>query len=125
MKESMHISGTYQVVEYGYAYKKEKKFEPIADWFSGVIHYADTGFMSVIIRFKEIPESLQDVVAYSGTFKVVGDEIVHEVNMSVRPEYEKQILTRKFKILENGSAIELEFENTEEFRKYSIWRRIN
>lgn len=117
-----NIAGTYKVTEYGYAYKNEKKFEPISEWFSGVIHYSDTGFMSVIIRFAEKPESLQDVVAYSGTYQVVDNEIIHKVNTSVRPEYEGQILNRKFKILEN--AIELEFEDTEEFRKYAIWEKI-
>lgn len=117
------IAGTYKVVEYGYKYKTDNRFEPISDWFSGVIHYSDNNYMSVIMRFKEKPIDFKDVVAYSGTYKVQGDEIIHQVNMSVRPEYENEILVRKFKILDN--AIELEFENTDEFRKYAIWKKID
>ncbi len=118
-----NIAGTYQVIEYGYQYKKEKKFEPISEWFSGVIHYSETGYMSVIMRFKDQPENFKDIVAYSGTYTVSGDEIIHNVTMSVRPEYDRQTLARKFTL--NGENLELEFENTDEFRKYATWKRIS
>ncbi|MEQ1723437.1 MAG: lipocalin-like domain-containing protein [Pseudobdellovibrio sp.] len=118
----INIAGTYKVVEYGYSYKNGKAFEPISEWFSGTIHYSETGYMSVIMRFKEKPEVFTDIVAYSGTYVVTNDEIIHQVNMSVRPDYEGQTLVRKFKI-ENGN-LELEFENTDEFRKYAIWKRV-
>lgn len=117
-----NIAGTYKVTEYGYAYKNENKFEPISNWFSGIIHYSETGYMSVVMRFAEKPEKFTDIVAYSGTYKVEGNEIIHQVTMSVRPEYENETLVRKFKI-ENGQ-LELEFENTDEFRKYAIWKKI-
>jgi hypothetical protein len=119
----MFIHGSFKVIEYGYKYKKIEKFEPISEWFSGVIHYSNTGFMSVIMRFKEQPENLKDVVAYSGSYKVSGDEIVHQVSMSVRPEYENETLVRKFKFIDH-ETLELEFENTNEFRKYAIWKKI-
>ena len=117
------VHGTYKVINYGYAYKNEDRFEPIADWFSGVIHYSESGYMSVIMRFAKDPQNFKDIVAYSGTYKVVGDEIVHEVTMSARPEYEGQQLVRKFKLSANGQ-LELEFENTPEFRKYAVWQRL-
>lgn len=118
----MSIHGSFKVVEYGYKYKADGKFEPISDWFSGVIHYSETGFMSVIMRFKEKPETLKDVVGYCGSFKVSEDEIHHTVNMSVRPEYDNEVLVRKFKLID-ANTLELEFENTDEFRKYAVWKR--
>lgn len=75
------------------------------------------------MRFKQNPDTLKDVVGYSGTYKVSGDEIVHQVFMSVRPEYDNETLVRKFKFIDN-ETLELEFENTEQFRKYAIWKKI-
>lgn len=117
-----NLIGTYKVTEYGYSYKKDKKFEPISDYFSGIIHYAEDGYMNVVIRFKEKPENFKDIVAYTGTYQVKGDEIIHQVISSVRPEYENETLIRKFKIV--GNTLETEFENTDEFRKYAIWQKI-
>lgn len=119
----MSLSGTFKVIEYGYTYKADGRFEPISDWYSGVIHYSESGFMSVIIRFKKDPETLKDVVAYCGTFKVANDEIHHVVDMAVRPEYENEVLVRKFKFID-ANTLELEFENTEKFRKFAIWKKI-
>lgn len=117
-----NISGTYKVIEYGYSYKKDNRFEPISEWFSGIIHYSESGYMSVIMRFKQQPAEFKDIVAYCGTYSVQNSEIVHNVSMSARPEYENEILTRKFKL--NGDLLELEFENTDEFRKYALWKRL-
>ncbi|MGZ3690309.1 MAG: lipocalin-like domain-containing protein [Pseudobdellovibrio sp.] len=119
----MFLNGSFKVIEYGYKYKKDGKFEPISDWFSGVIHYSETGFMSVIMRFKQEPEKLKDIVAYCGSYKIVGDEIQHHVNMSARPEYDNETLVRKFKLIKDDT-LELEFENTDEFRKYAIWKKL-
>ena len=119
----MFINGSFKVIEYGYQYKNSEKFEPISEWFSGVIHYSATGFMSVIMRFKETPENLKDIVAYSGSYTVTGNEIAHHVTMSARPEYDNETLVRKFKFIDN-ETLELEFENTEEFRKYAVWKKI-
>ncbi len=119
----MFINGTFQVTEYGYLYKKNQQFEPIADWFAGTIHYSSTGFMSVIMRFKEHPENLKDIVAYCGSYKIQADEIHHHVAMSARQEYDNEVLVRKFKFLDS-ETLELEFENTDEFRKYAIWKKV-
>jgi hypothetical protein len=119
----MFIHGSFKVTDYGYKHKKTDKFEPISEWFSGVIHYSSTGYMSVIMRFKEQPENLKDVVAYSGSYTVSGDEIVHQVSMSVRPEYDLETLVRKFKFID-FETLELEFENTDEFRKYAVWKKL-
>lgn len=117
-----NISGTYKLKDYGYYYKKDGTFEPISEWFMGYIHYSDTGFMTVTIRFKENPEKFTDLVSYSGTYKIHKDEVIHNVLISTKPSYENQILIRKFK-LENDE-FELEFKNTDEFRKFSTWKKI-
>ena len=119
----MFITGSFKVTEYGYKYKNSNKFEPISEWFSGTIHYSSTGFMSVIMRFKQNPENLKDIVAYSGSYTVADNLITHQVTMSARPEYDNEILVRKFKFIDN-ETLELEFENTDEFRKYAIWKKV-
>ena len=117
-----NIAGTYKLTDYGYYYKKDGRFEPISEWFFGYIHYSETGFMTVTIRFKQEPREFSDFVSYSGTYKVQNDEIIHQVLISVKPSYDNQSLHRKFK-LENDE-LELEFENTTELRKFSTWKKI-
>jgi hypothetical protein len=116
------LFGTYKLSKYGYTFKKENKFEPISEWYSGAIHYSETGYMNVIVRFAQKPQSFSDFVSYLGTYTVKGNEIIHQVTESVRPEYEGQTLTRQFKF-ENDELI-VEFENTEEFIKFASWKRV-
>lgn len=78
--------------------------------------------MSVIVRFAKAPEEFSEIVAYSGSYQIQGDQIVHQVKTSVRPDYEGQTLIRKYR-LENDELI-TEFENTDEFIKFAVWKRI-
>lgn len=116
------IIGSYRLNKYGYDYKSTKDFKPISNWYSGEIHYFENGYMTVIVRFAEKPEDFSDIVAYSGTYSVQGDQIFHQVTESVRPEYLGQKLNRTFKIEDH--ALYTEFENTAEFIKYARWTKI-
>jgi hypothetical protein len=118
----MKITGHYQVIKYGYQYKASLEFKPIADFYSGSIHYSDDGHMSVDIRFAEKPEDLSEVVAYSGTYIIKGNVIIHTVTTSIRPEYVGQILERNFRF--EDDCLITEFENTPEFTKFAAWKRI-
>jgi hypothetical protein len=120
------IDGNYKLTQYGYFYKNqnsgfENNFKPISEFYSGTIHYCETGFMNVVLRFADKPTELSDIVAYSGTYLVVENQIQHFVTMSVRPEYEGQKLDRVFKL--SDDILELEFENTNEFRKVALWKK--
>lgn len=116
-----NLSGTYDLVKYGYQYKNETKFEPISDWYAGQIQYSDNGAMNVIVRFAEKPESFSDIVAYSGTYKIMNQQIHHDITHSVRPEYVGQKLVRDFRI--EGDELVTEFENTDSFIKFARWKR--
>ncbi len=116
------LPGTYNLVKYGYQSKKQDSFKPISDWYAGQIHYSDHGTMNVIVRFAEKPEDFTDIVAYSGTYNVSGNQIHHDVTHSVRPEYVGQKLVRDFR-LEDDELV-TEFENTDEFIKYARWKRV-
>ena len=118
-----NIAGTYELIKYGYDYKNNQTFKPISEFYSGMIHYSETGFMSVTLRFAEKPEALDEIVGYCGNYKIEQNKIIHTVLSSVRPEYENQVLVREFKIVDNH--LELEFENTADFRKFAIWKKIN
>ncbi len=116
----MRVSGNYRLVQYGHEYKKDRKFVPISDFYKGGIYYSEDGFMSVIIRFAAEPK-LEDTVSYSGSYRVEGNRIIHDVTMSARPSYEGQSLERVFRI--EGDELVLEFENTEESIKFARWKR--
>lgn len=117
----MKLPGTYRLTRYGYDSKIEKKFTPISEWYSGVIHYSPDGYMNVTVRFAEKPEALDEIVAYSGSYKVEGDRIIHQVTMSARPSYEGQTLERAFRL--EGDELITEFENTDEYIKFARWTR--
>lgn len=116
------LPGTYKLVEYGYSSKKGLPFKPISNWYSGTIHYSETGYMNVIVGFAEKPEELTDFVAYSGSYKIEGSEIINHVQDSARPEYIGQSLNRIFKIQDD--VLYTEFENTDEFIKFARWQRL-
>lgn len=118
----MNINGSYRLKKYGYLDKKTEDFKPISDWYSGEIHYQQNGHMTVLVRFAENPQDFTDIVAYSGTYEVLGNEIHHQVTESVRPSYLGQKLTRIFKL--EKDLLYTEFENTEEFIKYANWEKI-
>lgn len=120
MKSNLH--GAYNLVKYGYDYKNESRFEPISDWYGGQIQYCENGIMSVIVSFAETPKDFHDIVAYSGTYKVVSQQIHHVVTHSVRPEYVGQTLIRDFRI--EDDELVTEFENTDTFIKFARWKRV-
>ena len=78
--------------------------------------------MNVIVQFAEHPTELSEVVGYSGTYKVVSQQIHHVVTHSVRSEYIGQTLIRNFRIEED--ELVTEFENTETFIKFARWKRL-
>lgn len=116
----MNLPGSYELVQYGHEYKSDKKFVPISEFYKGGIFYSEDGFMSVIIRFAENPQ-LEDTVSYSGSYRVEGNRIIHDVTMSARPSYEGQSLERVYRL--DGNELTLEFENTDEFIKFARWKR--
>lgn len=118
-----NISGTYKLKDYGYTSKKDGSFKPISDFYTGTIHYSDTGFMSVIVRFAEAPTEFSEIVSYSGSYQVEGNKIINIVTESVQPDYVGQRLDRIFHL--NGKTLTTEFENTEEFIKSATWERMN
>ena len=117
-----NISGTYKLFKYGYFHKPDERFEPISEFYSGVIHYSDTGYMSVVLRFAKTPKEFSEVVAYSGNYSVEGNQIQHEVTMSVRPDYEGQHLSRTFSL--KDGVLETTFEDTAEFKKTAFWKKV-
>ena len=116
-----NICGTYNLVMYGYQYKNEDTFKPISDWYAGQIQYSENGSMNVNVRFAEKPEEFADIVAYSGSYKISGQQIHHDITHSVRPEYVGQTLVRDFRL--EGDELITEFENTDEFIKFARWKR--
>ncbi len=120
---TQNISGTYKLKDYGYTSKKDGSFKPISDFYTGTIHYSETGFMSVIVRFAEAPTDFSEIVSYSGSYKVDGNKIINTVTESVRPDYVGQRLDRIFNL--TGKILTTEFENTEEFVKSATWEKIN
>lgn len=119
---TQNISGTYQLFKYGYFYKSDERFEPISDFYVGVIHYSDTGHMNVTLRFAKTPSEFSEIVAYSGTYRVEKNQIHHDVTISVRPEYEGLKLDRTFEL--DDGVLKLTFEDTPEFKKMAFWKRV-
>ena len=116
------LIGTFKLIKYGYQSKNDNVFKPISEWYTGLIHYSDTGYMNVIVRFAEKPKAFDEIVSYAGTYKVEGNQIIHQVISSARPEYECLSLVRTYKVV--SDLLTVEFENTDEFIKFATWQRI-
>jgi hypothetical protein len=81
---TQNISGIYKLFKYGYFRKSDNNFEPISNFYSGMIHYADSGYMSVILRFARVPHQFSEIVAYSGNYHVEGEQIHHDDSTGIR-----------------------------------------
>jgi len=110
---SQSITGTWNLISFIFQAKDGAFFYPYGENADGVLHYDQKGHMSAIISrndrprlsredFMEIPdeEKIQlskGFVAYSGTYEVQEDRIVHHVKISFIPNWVGTDLERYFR----------------------------
>lgn len=71
-------SGRYTLVSHG-TYSKGGAYTPSSQHLQGEINYAPDGTLSLLIRFKDEPQTPKDVLSYVGTYKVASPTEVHHI----------------------------------------------
>ncbi len=88
---------------------------------TGQLIYAQDGSMSVLITKVKSPAQLSDIIAYSGTFTVEDDKVMHHVKISPYPDRTKQSGVRLVSFV--GEDLVLATEPDAEGRYEIIWRK--
>ncbi len=110
-------------------HKTNGTFAPWGDGAHGMLIYTDSGHVSVSINRKvekTEPEEkgfYDSILFYSGTFEVVADQILHEVQNASNPNRVGRNMIR-FASLEGSKQITLKTPNEEWGHAVLVWRKI-
>ena len=93
------LIGTWDLVRYELLPPNEPS-RPLWDSFRGRLVYTQEGTVSVlVVKIGAAEFQNSEVIAYSGQFKVEGDEVVHEIFVSNLAHYLDRSLMRKASLL--------------------------
>lgn len=79
------LVGSWTLVREGH-FDHMGKYTPVGEHMTGQLIYAQDGSMSVLIMIVPKPTVLSDVFAYSGTFTVDENKVMHHIKISTEPE---------------------------------------
>ena len=91
--DSARLIGSWTLVSEGH-FDPSGRYTPVGDHMSGQLIYASDGSMSVLITIVPRPATLNDVIAYSGTFSIEGNKILHHIKISSQPASVNSTATR-------------------------------
>lgn len=97
------ILGSWMLQKHGY-YDRAGKYRCTSEVARGQLIYTADNLMSVLIIKVNTPESINDVIAYSGRFSVTADTISHHIQYALRSEREGTTEYRKYRF-ENDKLI--------------------
>lgn len=97
------ILGSWVLQKHGY-YNHAGQYHCTSEVARGQLIYTADNLMSVLIVKVNAPESLNDVIAYSGRFSVTADTISHHIQYALRSEREGTTECRNY-CFENDQLI--------------------
>jgi len=78
------LIGSWTLVKHGH-FNRSGQYHSTGDQMSGQLIYAPDGSMSVLITKIPKPAQLSDIIAYSGTFSIAGNKVLHHIRVSPDP----------------------------------------
>ena len=116
-----NLIGRYALKSHG-TYDSNNNFKRTSDYLKGELIYSETGAMSVIIFFKEVPETNRDFLAYSGTFKILNSkELVHQISICSNPKRDNTNEIRNYLLIENKFKLSVDLGEGSRFE--AIWEK--
>ena len=117
-----NLIGRYSLKSHG-TYDSNNNFKRTSDYLKGELIYSESGAMSVIIFFKEVPETNRDFLAYSGTFKVLNSrELVHKISICSNPKRDNTDENRNYLLIENNFKLSVDLGEGSRFE--AIWEKL-
>lgn len=116
------LIGTWELVRHG-RFDAKGQYHPTGEQMTGRLLYAQDGSMSVLITKVPEPAQLSDLIAYSGTFSIEGDKVLHHVLISPYPDRVNKTGIRLASF--SGKDLILGTEPDGEGRFEIVWRRVS
>jgi hypothetical protein len=117
------LTGAWQIISWQISYSDNRAItEPFGHNPTGLIIYADNGWMSVSINsqprevsepelslrqrpYKALAQAYKSYFHYAGTYEVEGNDIYHHVTQSLNPDFVGSVQKRKIEL--NGNKLTL------------------
>lgn len=117
------LIGRYKLISHG-IYDQAAHFKETSAYLNGELIYSNNGYLSVLIFFKNDPESNRDFLAYSGTYEIVGPkEIIHKINICSQSKRNNSDEKRDYQIENDFLILSCEIEDGKRFE--AKWKRLD
>lgn len=117
-----NLVGRYTLKSHG-TFDQNRNFQKTSEFLKGELIYSSDSSLSVIIFFKDTPETNRDFLAYSGSFELINDfTIVHKISICSNPNRDRTHEKRTFKISGDQLTLNAELENGKLFE--ALWQKI-
>ncbi len=114
------IVGGWDLRKHGF-YNHSGEYHCTSEDARGQLIYTADNLMSVLIIKLNVPDSVNDVIAYSGTFSVTSDTILHHIQYALRLERENTTEKRRYRFENNQLILTTEADDQSYYE--IVWER--
>ena len=98
-------------------------FKKTSDYLFGKLFYGENGDLSILILFAEKPVTSDQMLGYSGVFKIIDDKTIeHHISISTNPKLTNTVEIRSYKLVKNILILSKKLGAGKTFQ--AEWRRI-
>lgn len=118
----LSLVGRYKLLKHGVIIQ-ENEFIPTSEYLKGELIYSTDGFLSVIIFFKDTPNSEKDFLAYSGKYEVLSaSKIVHKINICSQGKRDNSEESRNYRVVDGNLILSAQLADNRLFE--ATWQKI-
>lgn len=99
-----HLVGSWVLVKHGH-FDRSGQYHSTGDQMGGELIYAPDGSMSVLIMMVPKPAQLGDIIAYSGTFSIDGNKVLHHIEVSANPRHKVNTTESRLVSFRDGDLV--------------------
>lgn len=115
-----HLVGSWVLVKHGH-FDRSGQYHSTGGQMRGELIYAPDGSMSVLIMMVPEPAQLSDIIAYSGTFSIDGNKVLHHIEVSANPKHKVNSTESRLVSFRDGDLV-LKTEPNADGQWEIVWR---
>lgn len=117
------LIGRYSLLSHG-TFDQSGHFNPTSSFLKGELIYSGNGNLSVLIFFKDDPETNQEFLAYSGNYEITGpDEVIHKISICSKSKRNNSDEKRNYQIERDCLILSCDIEDGKRFE--ARWKRLD
>jgi hypothetical protein len=126
-KNNNPLIGRYKLIDHG-IYEQNGVYNPTSTFLKGELIYSSEGYLSVLIFFKDDPDTNREFLAYSGRYKITSindnnGEVIHQINICSRSNRNGTSEDRHYRFVDNYLFLSCDLEDGKKFE--AKWERID